>query len=482
MPQRSLLLPVILSCLMAGSCLAAEPAKRPNIIFFLVDDLGWRDVGYAGSDFYETPNIDRLARDGMVFNQGYVAFPRCAPSRYGILTGCNPARGRVPGGSENLDPSQTTFAEVLKDAGYKTFFAGKWHLAHSEAEMPEKQGFDINVGGGSAGAPGSHFFPYGAEKGRAMGPGLESGKEGEYLADRLTDEAVAFLKEHAKADPEQPFLLYLSQYGVHTPFEAPPGDVKHFRDKLEAQGAQKTDEMLEQDGETKATQDHPVYAAMVANMDRSLGRIRETLDQLGLASDTIIIVTSDNGGLSNRGQGNNRSVATSNLPLRAGKGHVYEGGIRVPLAVYWPGITRPGSASDVFVNGTDHFPTILEMAGLGARKDLHLDGRSYAGALAGKPVPEPWPVIWYSPRPRPGSTGDTAAAAIRVDRWKFIKRYGPGEKDELFDLSADPSEKHNLAESLPDTAGEMRGQLESWLAAIDAVPPELGKSKKRKDK
>jgi arylsulfatase A-like enzyme len=454
--------------------------KKPNIVFFLVDDLGWRDAAYAGSEFYETPSIDQLARDGLVFTQGYVAYPRCAPSRYAFLTGRNPARAKIPGESENLKPSDVTVAEVLKKAGYATFFAGKWHISQTEAEMPQNKGFDVNIGGGSAGAPRSYFFPYGAEKGHAMGPGLETGVKGEYLNDRLTEETLRFLENHAKTRADQPFFVYLSHYAVHAPFEAQDSDKEHFVKKLKGTGRPSVDAMLMRDGETKKHQDNPVYAGMVASMDRSLGKVRETLKKLNLADNTVIIFTSDNGGLSNCGVGNKRPLATSNLPLRAGKGHLYEGGIRVPLIVLWPGKTKAGTTTDTFVTGTDHFPTMLELAGLALQPMAHLDGQSYAAALTGGKAPDHWPVYWYSPRPRPHNTGDTATGAIRVGNWKFIRHFDPKESDELFDLESDPHENTNLAGSNPGRAGELRMQLEKWLQEIEAVKPNLGGGNKYK--
>lgn len=456
---------------------AKKAAARPNILVILMDDLGWRDVSYAGSDFYETPAIDKLARDGMRFDNAHVAYPRCTPSRYALMTGRNPARAQIPGGTggEVMAPSEFTVAEALHDAGYATFFVGKWHLGKTPDAMPDTQGFDVNIGGGSAGAPGSHFFPYGAEKGRTMGPGLDTGKPGEYLTDRLTDETIRLIEAHEKAKPGQPFFAYLSHYAVHTPLQAKPELKAKFAKKLAAMGGAKADAYLARDGETKKYQDNVTYAAMLASMDDSVGKLRAALDRLGIADNTIIVFTSDHGGLSNRGAGGNREVATSNLPLRAGKGHVYDGGTRVPMIVLWPGHTKAGSRSNAFVSNTDHYPSWLEMAGAALRPKSHVDGVPYLPLLAGGQGDPARVTYWYSPRPRPNQTGDTAAGAVRVGDWKLVRNYDPSKKDELFNLAADPGENKDLAASDPKRATSMRQQIDGWLASIGAAKPHLGR-------
>lgn len=461
----------------------AEPApapapkadNRPNIVVILMDDLGWRDVGYAGSEFYETPAIDQLAREGMRFDNAHVAYPRCTPSRYALMTGRNPARAQIPGGTggEVMASSEYTVAEALQDAGYATFFIGKWHLGKTADAMPEAQGFDINIGGGSAGAAGSHFFPYGAEKGRAMGPGLETGQPGEYLTDRLTDETIRLIETHRKTKPGQPFFAYLSHYAVHTPLQAKPELKAKFAKKLAATGGAKSDAYIARDGETKKYQDNVTYAAMIASMDESVAKVRAALDRMGIADNTIVIFTSDHGGLSNRGAGANRDVATSNLPLRAGKGHVYDGGTRVPMIVLWPGHTKAGSRTAAFVNNTDHYPSLLEMVGAKPRHGAPLDGLPYLPLLNGGKGEASRATYWYSPRPRPQQTGDTAAGAIRIGDWKLVRNYDPSKQDELFDLAVDPGENNNLAATDPGRATTMRRQLEQWLTSIHAAKPRL---------
>jgi arylsulfatase A-like enzyme len=454
-----------------------KAAQRPNILVILMDDLGARDVGYAGSTFYETPAIDKLAQDGMRFDNAHVAYPRCTPSRYALMTGRNPARAQIPGGTggEAMAPSEVTVAEALKAAGYATFFVGKWHLGKTPDAMPDAQGFDINIGGGSAGAPGSHFFPYGAEKGRTMGPGLEKGAQGEYLTDRLTDETIRLIEAHNKAKPGQPFFAYLSHYAVHTPLQAKAEYRAKFTKKLAAMGGAKADAYLARDGETKKYQDNSTYAAMIASMDDSVAKLRAALSRMGIADNTIIVFTSDHGGLSNRGAGGSREVATSNLPLRAGKGHVYDGGTRVPMIVLWPGHTKPGSHSAAFVNNTDHYPSWLGMAGAALQPKSHVDGVPYLPLLTGGKGDLARATYWYSPRPRPNQTGDTAAGAVRVGDWKLVRNYDPSKKDELFNLAADPGETKDLAASDPKRATTMRQQIDGWLASIDAVKPQLGR-------
>lgn len=448
----------------------AAPAARPNIVFILVDDLGWRDLGVAGSTFYETPAIDRLARDGMRFTNAHSAFPRCVPSRYAILTGRNPARGQVPGGPSAIKPSDYTLAEALHDNGYATFFAGKWHEGKTPDTQPQAQGFDINIGGSSAGQTGSHFYPYSVGK-RALGPGLESGKPGEYLADRLTDETIAFIDQHRRTRPDQPFLVYLSHYGVHTPLQGKPELVEKFRRKVAAMGGARNDAFLLRDGQTKKYQDNPVYAAMIASIDESVGRVRAELSRLGIADNTLIVFTSDHGGLSNRGATSPRELATSNLPLRAGKGHNYEGGTTVPLIVAWPGHTKPGSVTAEFTVGTDHFPSILAAAKLPLRPTAHVDGLSYLPALAGRKMPRDRVVYWYSPRPETRQTGDTASAAIRVGDWKYYLSYDPSVPSALFDLANDRNESTDLSIAKPRKAAELSAQLTTWLKSVNAIAP-----------
>lgn len=469
----------------APSAPAQKPAaaKQPNILVILMDDLGWRDVGYAGSPFYETPAIDRLAKDGLRFDNAYVAYPRCTPSRFALMSGKNPARGGVPGGTggESLPADEVTVAEALKAGGYATYFIGKWHLGKTPDTMPEAQGFDVNIAGGSAGAVSSHFFPYGAEKGRTLGPGLEQGQPGEYLTDRLTTETVRLIEQHRATKPGQPFFAYLSHYAVHTPLQAKAEYRAKYQRKLAATGGAKADAYLARDGETKKYQDNVTYAAMIQSMDDSVATLRAALERMGIAKDTIIVFTSDHGGLSNRAAGRNRDVATSNLPLRAGKGHVYDGGTRVPMIVAWPGHIKPG-ATPAFTTNTDHYASFLQLAGLAARPQQAIDSVSYAQVLTGGRMAPNRAAYWYSPRPRPNQTADRAAGAIRVGNWKYVLSYDPTVPSELFDLATDPGENKDLSAANPAKAQELRGKLETWLASIKAAKPRLGRDAASDDK
>ncbi len=451
--------------------------REPNIIFILIDDLGWMDVSCYGSTFYETPAIDKLANEGVRFTQAYCAHPRCVPSRFSIMSGKYPARYGVPGKNHNLPDREFTIAEALKKAGYKTFFAGKWHLGKKnrpEFPYPEKQGFDINIGGHSAGAPGSYFFPYKGTRKTRSGktknvdvPGLETGKKGEYLTDRLTAETIKFIRNHK----DEPFLAFLSHYAVHTPFQAKKNLIKKYEQKLAAMPEPAGPAYVKEGvGETKMRQDNPVYAGMIHSVDESVAQIMQTLEALSLADNTIIIFTSDNGGLSNRGAkryGGKRDLATSNFPLRAGKGWCYEGGIRIPLIVKWPGVTKPGSESNAVITGPDFYPTILEMTGQPLIPEQHLDGISFATVLARKQKTARRQAFWHSPVGRPRSTGDENCSVIRDGDYKLIDWYDE-DKVELYNINDDLKEKHDLSGSLPEKRNELYHKLLDWRKQVGA--------------
>ncbi|TLX71265.1 sulfatase [Labilibacter sediminis] len=469
--------------------LSATAQDKPNIIVFYVDDLGWMDLSVQGSKFYETPAIDKVASEGVRFTQAYTAHPRCVPARYGVMTGKYPARGKVPGGA-GLVPEDVTIAEAVKEGGYKTFFTGKWHLLFKDKEgnMPENQGFDINVAGGASGAPSTYWYPYrkgektvsgtkGFKKGEIHG--LEGGAEGEYLTDRLTDESVNFMTDHVKTNKEQPFFLFLSHYGVHTPFEAKPELVEKYKKKLKTMEYDLPEYEKTITGDTKLRQDFPVYAAMIESIDHSMARITKALEDLNIADNTVIIITADNGGLSTRGS--NRPLATSNYPLRYGKGWLYEGGIREAFIVKWPGVTKPGSVSDALVTGTDIYPTVLSMAGLPLRPEDHKDGIDITHAIQGKKFKRETPVFWHSPLGRPGSTGDENSSAVRLGDYKLIDWYDKN-KVELFNIKNDIGENHDLSKEEPQKAKEMLNMVQEWRKSINAKMIDASKSKwKKKD-
>lgn len=452
----------------------AAPPDRPNVVFFLVDDLGWRDLGAWGSTFYETPNADRLAREGMRFTSGYAACPVCSPTRASIMSGRYPARLKttdyfgaaqpdkwkrntrlLPAAYlEQLPLEETTLAEAFKEGGYATFFAGKWHLG-PEGFWPENQGFDINRGGWSKGGPygpGKYFVPYG-------NPRLEDGPEGEHLPDRLATETVKFIE----ANRDKPFFAYLSFYSVHTPLQSRPDLQAKYEKKAEAVKHDGPDWLPEGSREARQVQDHAVYAGMVEAMDAAVGKVLGALDRLGLAEKTVVCFMSDNGGLST-----SEGSPTSNVPLRAGKGWLYEGGIREPWMVRWPGVTAPGSTCDHPVISTDFYPTLLEIAGLPPKPSQHLDGASIVPLLRQSGTPDRDAIFWHYPHY--GNQGGAPGGAVRSGDWKLIEWYEDG-KIELFNTREDIGEKTNLADREPERAKALLEKLRSWRKQVEAAMP-----------
>jgi arylsulfatase A-like enzyme len=444
--------------------------KEPvNFLFFLVDDMGMMDLGTYGSTFHETPHIDRLAQSGMKFNYGYAACPVCSPTRASIMTGRHPVRvditDWIPGSSnrktnklihpedrDNLALEEITLAEELKSHGYQTFFAGKWHLGN-EGHWPTDQGFDINIGGHHRGSPpGGYYAPW-------KNPVLKANKEEEYLTERLTEESIHFLEER---EDDKPFLLYLSYYNIHTPIQPYKKHINHYKKKAEKFSGD-TPTLSEHDALTRMRQDNPSLASMVAAVDDSVGTLLAKLDELGLSDDTVVIFFSDNGGLSTKP----KMGPGSNSPLRAGKGWLYEGGIREPTIVRAPGVTKPGSVSDQPVVSMDFFPTMLELAGLPLKPNLHADGRSLLPELTGKKG-KPRALYWHYPHYH-GSNWKPGAS-IRDGDWKLIKFYDQ-EKVELYNLKKDPSEKKDLAKKNSARAKELEYKLIAWQKNIKAKFP-----------
>ncbi len=450
-------------------------APRPNFVFFLVDDLGWADIGAFGSTFHETPNIDKLAESGMKFTAGYAACPVCSPTRASILTGRHPVRVNItdwiPGMStdkaynprfqhiddlDELPLDEVTIAEVLHDSGYQTFFAGKWHMG-GEGNLPTDQGFDINIGGFNVGSPpGGYYGPW-------KNPYLKAKQENEYLTERLTEESVKFLHERTAANP---FLLYLSYYNVHTPIQAYQKRLPHYAAKAAQSFPEEVDPITERRGLTRARQDYPDYASMVAAVDDSVGAVLDSLRDLGLAENTVVIFFSDNGGLSTLGS--SRSGPTSNKPLRSGKGWLYEGGIREPMIVRAPGVTTAGSSTDTPVVSMDFFPTMLELAGLPSRPDLHADGKSLRSIMGGEPPAHVEPIFWHYPHYH-GSTW-TPGAAVRDGDWKLIEFY-EFDQVELYNLAEDIGESQDLAATNPAKVTELRAKLRAWQTRLGAKMP-----------
>ncbi len=463
---------VILLLACSGPLPQTDADRQPNFLILLVDDLGWKDFGCTGSDFYQTPNIDQLAADGVRFTQSYAACTVCSPTRAALQTGLYPARThvtdfiagqvrpkaklKVPDWNMKLDHEHKTIAEVLKDSGYRTAHVGKWHLMPRlqpdvmQDYSPEHHGYDRNIGGNEWGAPGSYFHPY-ERNGRYVAPLPEGGQEGDYLTDVLTDEALMILEDYK----DEPFLLNFSYYTVHTPIEAKEEDIALFTDKVDS----------------KKLHRDPVYAAMLASLDRSVGRLRAKLEELGIADNTVMILTGDNGGLDRKGPDGRMGNPTENYPLRAGKGSVYEGGVRTPTVYYWPGVTPGGALIEEPVITMDIYPTILEIAGIEGdpTHNENLDGVSLVKILqdpTAKMARET--LYWHYPHYHAG--GATPYSAIRDGGWRLVEFY-EDRRVELFNLTQDIGEEHDLAKAMPEKARELSDKLHAWRAAVGAQDP-----------
>lgn len=439
--------------------LAARAADRPNVVLIVADDLGAHDLTCYGSKFHRTPQLDALAAGGVRFTQAYAACPVCSPTRAAIMTGKWPARlhltdwlpGRGdlpaqrlarPAFSQHLPLAETTLAEQFQTAGYVTGVIGKWHLG-GEGFEPAKQGFQFNVAGDQTGTPLSYFAPF-ERNGRAM-PGLAEAPAGEYLTDRLAAEAEKFIERHH----EQPFFLYLPHYAVHTPLRAKPDVVAKYPAA----------------GPFRGQQNNPIYAAMLESLDDAVGRTLASLKKHGLSEKTIVIFTSDNGGLATvEGP---HTPATSNAPLREGKGYLYEGGIRVPLVMSWPGKWRAGATSDVLASSVDFWPTLLAACGLDAPS---LDGASLLPALepAASGKVERDTLYWHYPHY--ANQGGRPGAAIRSGEFKLIEYYGTGRR-ELFHVAKDVGESRNLAVEQPERVRELSEKLAAWRESVGAQMP-----------
>ncbi len=450
----------------------ADSTKKPNFVFFLVDDLGWMDIGANGSTFYETPNIDRLADQGVRFTQAYAGSPVCSPTRASILTGKNPARINLtqwiggPGNPDyerNLPLNEVTFPELLQEAGYQNIFLGKWHLNNRQGEgthWPDKHGFDINVAGHFRGGlyiKNKYFSPWDI-------PNIQNGPDGQYITDRLAEEAVSFINQ----EHDSPFLVYFSFYQVHAPFSAPEVDVKKYEAKQKQLGL--NDDVRFGEGvhagkqiKYRNEQDHPTYAAMVESMDRAVGRVLNAVKTSGEEDNTVVVFFSDNGGLST-----SEGMPTANTPLKAGKGWLYEGGIREPAIIKWPGVAEP-AVSDTVITSMDFYPTILEMAGQPLRPELHRDGKSLVPVLK-NPTAKLHDATFFHYPHRSNQKG-SPSSAIRKGDHKLIVFFNDNHL-ELYDLEADISEQHNLADQQPELAENLYRELKAWWSDIDARFPD----------
>ena len=456
---------------------AAAPQRKPssakaskgklNFIIILVDDMGWTDLTCFGSKYYETPNVDKLCAQGMKFTDGYAACAVCSPTRAAVQTGRYPARvgvtdwirarfqgGKVPADKKNptkyvgsgknkvlcppnplwMESEEVTLAETLKPAGYVSCHIGKWHLGPDDW-YPTKQGYDLNIGGCDYGQPPSYFDPYRNSKLKNI-PTLKPRKEGEYLTDREGDEAVAFIR----ANKNRPFFLNMAHYAVHTPIQGKKDVTEKYKAK------------------PPTNQKNATYAAMVESVDDSTGKIMAALDELGLADRTVVIFTSDNGGLLG---------PTHNAPLRAGKGHPYEGGIRVPVIIRWPDVVKPGSVSHEPVISVDYFPTICGAAGMKLPAGRTIDGESLLPLLTGTGKLKREAIFWHFPHYRGGVY---PYSIIRAGDWKLLKRYD-GKEFELYNLAKDLSETTDLAEKMPAKVKELDAKLVAHLNAAGAKLP-----------
>ena len=459
---------------LAATPAIAQAAQKPNIVFILADDLGWRDLSNEGSTFYETPHIDHIASDGMKFTRGYATCQVCSPSRASILTGKYPTKHGIttwigdrsgsawrdakrldshlpPAYGHHLRADEITLAEALRDAGYKTFFAGKWHLG-SKGSWPTDHGFEINKGGWDAGSPrGGYFSPW-------QNPNLKPGPAGESLPIRLGRETAAFIE----ANKDRPFFADLSFYSVHGPIQTTPVLWKKYRDKAADAGLADERFIFDRRLAVRQVQDCPIYAGMVESMDSAVGIVLKKLDELGLAENTIVCFTSDNGGVSS-----GDAYSTSNLPLRGGKGRQWEGGIREPYYIKVPGITEAGSTSAVPVTGIDWYSTLLELAGVPAPAEQDTDGVSLVPLLKGGSIADRG-LFWHYPHY--GNQGGEPSSTIIESDWKLIHYHEDG-RDELYHLAADPGEQQDLARAEPARLDVLRAKLDAWLKATGARFP-----------
>ena len=461
--------------LVAGAS-GAVPQK-PNVIVFLIDDLGYTDLGCYGSSLYETPRLDALAAAGVRMTDFYSANPVCSPTRASLQTGKAPQRMGLTQwlnqpNEKHLPLEEFTVAEAFAEAGYATGYMGKWHLGHEAAHQPEHQGYAWTKGVNLAGAPASYHFPY--QRGQQGGkrpnwhdvPDLEDGEEGDYLTDRLTDHALTFIKDRAAG--ERLFFLCYGHYAVHTPIQPPAELHEKYEAKVrELYGESETPKVTSRyESIGRGRQDNAAFAAMVENLDQNIGRVLDQLDDLGIRDSTLVVFTSDNGGLCTRpmskGKGK-RMGPTSNLPLRDGKGWTYEGGTRIATIFSWPGtleeavVDTPGITMDLY-------PTLLELAGLPSRPEQHQDGLSLVSALQGEPSAELKERFLAWTYPHDHGSGHKPSRAIRKGVWKLVHSDRDGVS-ELYHLGNDLGERNDLSGMHPEKVALLKKELDDWIEA-----------------
>ena len=456
----------ILFWLVASS---AQTAQRSNLVLILADDLGWADLSCYGNDLHQTPNLDRLARQGVRFTDAYAASPVCTPTRAAILTGLHPARLHMTiwresalnrGNRKLLQPvcldslplKHVTLAEVLKKAGYFNAHLGKWHVGRAEA-YPQAHGFHVNIGGTLWGAPQTFWYPFNGDdyfRDWRYVPGLEPGNKGDYLTDRLTDKALGIMEKQTKAS--RSFYLNLWYHSVHTPIEGKPELVEHYRKKIKPGSVRK----------------NPHYAAMVHSLDENVGRVLAKIDELGVADNTLVIFTSDNGGFTNKCKLNRDLAVANNAPLRSGKGSCYEGGVRVPLIVRGPQVAQ-GKISSEPVYAPDLYPTLLRAAGLSDQAQAGIDGVDFTPLLQNPDATLKREALYFH-YPHYYQT-TTPVSALRKGDWKLLEYY-EDNRLELFNLKQDPGETQDISTANPDLVRRLRMELDVWRKKVGAQLPE----------
>lgn len=460
-------------CIQANKTEQPKENKKKNVLMLVVDDWGAMDMSCAGSKFYETPNVDKLANNSIVFNQAYVSYPRSVPSRYSLFTGMHCARPQSVDKNELderfIDEKSYCIAEPFQKEGYDTFFIGKWHLA-TKTCMPENKGFNTNIGGGHSGAPASYFPPYNKQRANNHEAArdirnMDDTLPNEYLTDYMARKMVNYLEsEHTK-----PFFGVCCFYAVHTPLEAKADKIEKYEQKRKRLDLTNDSFIKEEAGERKAQQNNPVYAAMIESVDDAIGDIITALKENNLYDNTIIVLISDHGGLSNRG--NKRELATTNHPLKAGKGHLYEGGIKVPLIIHLPNQAKK-IESDAIVTSYDLFPTLTEFCNIPIKPKVKLDGVSLI-SLFKNGIDKKFnnrKIYWHKASERPVPTGDYLSTAIRSGDYKLIDFYTQN-RIELYNIKKDPGETRNLAKENPDLVASLLSDINAWRNSINVNMP-----------
>lgn len=442
----------------------ASSSDKPNILIIHVDDLGFHDLSRNGSKIYQTPNIDALAKESVVFNNAYANYPRCVPSRYAMMTGNYPVKdGDVPDDGFEIEniPENKKFVKNIKKAGYQTAYFGKWHLG--DEQSLKDFGYDYSFAAGKAGSPISFMYPFNKktkewQANKSPIPDVDNvSKEGDYLMDLMTDNVAKYIKN---VDKTKPFLAMFSFYAVHQPLEAKEKDIQRNKKQIENFDFGNQPEFIKEGtGRTKMRQNHPKYAAMVETMDENVGKLLNLLKELNISDNTIIVFSSDHGGLSNDGT-NRRDLATSNYPLRAGKGWLYDGGVKVPLMVKWNNHFQPKEEKESLVMLMDVFPTLLDIT---AKKSIEVDGKSFLSVLKNDEVWKNRTVFWHSSKARPGNTGDTKSSAIRKGDYKLINWYVEN-RTELYNMAEDPYEINNIANENLELTRSLLKELNNWKA------------------